>query len=553
MNIKKGAITQTQIPIGSIVAFAGDLSIQVQLDILVKDGWLLCDGSVFNKTNFPELFAVIQYSNGGSSNEFYVPDLRNRFLRGTTGIAADRDPDATSRIAAAVNGATGNRTASLQRHATALPTSEAWQLANNGQHQHSCIHITNSQTNAWSGGNNVYTPYGYTNSDDNGNHYHELTGYDAATAPVNLALFYIIKAKTNTALKGTTPCGAITGYGGTASPYAYWIPCNGLATTKKKYPDLFTIIGDAFGGNAKGNFNVPDLRGYFLRGTNHQSSRDPNASDRSVLNAGGNKGDNIGSLQTFATKKPLNFKIIEAGNHNHTLGNVPAESHQCVAGASGVASKGCMSWTDSTGVSTVNGDHTHKFAGGDLETRPENIYTNFLIVTEHIQAAPPVGSIMSYGGDYFDPSIRKSPADNGWLPCDGTSVRVKTHPELYKVIGNIFGKATSEHFFSLPDLRGVFVIGAGGVPVGTLAESQTGAPIYPIQTTVDGNHQHGFANTGNAIEGVDGIGFWGNFLGKATGAKLITSTIEGHTHMISGGDKESRPINVNVDFIIRYK
>ena len=105
----------------------------------------------------------------------------------------------------------------------------------------------------------------------------------------------------------------------------------------------------------------------------------------------------------------------------------------------------------------------------------------------------------------------------------------------------------------MPDLRGVFVIGAGGVPVGTLAESQTGAPIYPIQTTVDGNHQHGFANTGNAIEGVDGIGFWGNFLGKATGAKLITSTIEGHTHVISGGDKESRPINVNVDFIIRYK
>lgn len=553
MTKGKGAATHTQIPIGSMVAFAGDLSIQAQLDVLIDAGWLLCDGSAYSKTDFAELFAVIGQSNGGSNDEFYVPDLRNRFLRGTSGAAAGRDPDATSRIAAALNGATGNKTGSLQRHATALPGSEAWQLENNGQHQHSCIHITNSQTNAWSGGNNVYSPFGYTNSNDNGSHYHELTGYDSTTVPVNLALFFIIRAKSKPTVAGVTPCGAITGYGGGASPYTYWLACNGLYTTKKKYPDLYTIIGDAFGGNAKDNFNLPDLRGYFIRGTNHQSTRDPDSSGRSMLNKGGNTGDNIGSLQTFASKKPANLRIIEAGSHSHELGNVPAESHQCVAGASGPASKGCLSWTDSVGVSTINGDHTHKLVGGDPETRPENIYTNFLIVSEHVQSAPPVGSIMSYGGDYFDPAVRKSLIENGWLPCDGTSVRVKTHPELYNVIGNIFGKATSEHFFSLPDLRGLFVLGAGGVPVGNMAESQTGAPVYPIQTTVDGAHQHGFANTGNSIEGVDGIGFWGNLVGKVTGARLTTSVIEGHSHVIAGGDKESRPINVNLDFIIRYK
>lgn len=43
-------------------------------------GWLICDGSVVSRANFPELFAEIgtTYGNGDGSTTFHIPDLRGR-------------------------------------------------------------------------------------------------------------------------------------------------------------------------------------------------------------------------------------------------------------------------------------------------------------------------------------------------------------------------------------------------------------------------------------------------------------------------------------------
>ena len=48
----------------------------------VQVGWLECDGASYSATTYPELFAAIGTTYGGSAGNFNVPDLRNQFIRG---------------------------------------------------------------------------------------------------------------------------------------------------------------------------------------------------------------------------------------------------------------------------------------------------------------------------------------------------------------------------------------------------------------------------------------------------------------------------------------
>lgn len=66
--------------------------------------------------------------------------------------------------------------------------------------------------------------------------------------------------------------GTIIAYGGVNVPTGY-LACNGQSVQNTAvYADLFTAIGYAWGGSGA-NFNVPDLRGMFLRGTGTNATR----------------------------------------------------------------------------------------------------------------------------------------------------------------------------------------------------------------------------------------------------------------------------------------
>lgn len=60
-------------PVGSLQAYAGPNA---------PTGWLLCDGSSYSTTAYPELYDAIGYTYGGSAGTFYVPDLRGRVPMG---------------------------------------------------------------------------------------------------------------------------------------------------------------------------------------------------------------------------------------------------------------------------------------------------------------------------------------------------------------------------------------------------------------------------------------------------------------------------------------
>lgn len=61
---------------------------------------------------------------------------------------------------------------------------------------------------------------------------------------------------------------------GTVSYFAYfpvpsdWLVCNGAALSRTTYGALFAFIGTTYGaGDGSTTFNIPDLRGEFIRGS----------------------------------------------------------------------------------------------------------------------------------------------------------------------------------------------------------------------------------------------------------------------------------------------
>ena len=62
------------------------------------------------------------------------------------------------------------------------------------------------------------------------------------------------------------PAGMVQTYAGSAAPTG-WLKCNGDAISRTTYATLFAAIGTTYGtGDGSSTFNVPDLRGEFVRG-----------------------------------------------------------------------------------------------------------------------------------------------------------------------------------------------------------------------------------------------------------------------------------------------
>ena len=76
--------------------------------------------------------------------------------------------------------------------------------------------------------------------------------------------------------------GTIIAYGGNGYPSGY-LPCDGAAVSRNNYADLFFAIGTSWGsGNGSTTFNVPDLRGMFLRGTGANATFTNSSSGRAT-------------------------------------------------------------------------------------------------------------------------------------------------------------------------------------------------------------------------------------------------------------------------------
>lgn len=101
------------------------------------------------------------------------------------------------------------------------------------------------------------------------------------------------------------PAGVIVPFAGEVENIPYgWMLCDGSEVSRTEHANLYNAIGVCWGvGDGSTTFNLPDLRGIFLRGVSGDSGNDLDASDRVVLNDnGGNTGNQVGSYQGDAIR-----------------------------------------------------------------------------------------------------------------------------------------------------------------------------------------------------------------------------------------------------------
>lgn len=74
------------------------------------------------------------------------------------------------------------------------------------------------------------------------------------------------RLEVNSAIARAVPAGVCVPFGGEKAP-AGWLSCNGAAVSRTAYAQLFDAIGTIYGeGDGSSTFNLPDMRGEFLRG-----------------------------------------------------------------------------------------------------------------------------------------------------------------------------------------------------------------------------------------------------------------------------------------------
>ncbi len=82
------------------------------------------------------------------------------------------------------------------------------------------------------------------------------------------------------------PAGTIIAFGGRTESLSGWLPCDGRAVARTDYPTLLANIGISWGDgstttlaggpkSANQHFNLPDLRGVFVRGLDRGRNLDP--------------------------------------------------------------------------------------------------------------------------------------------------------------------------------------------------------------------------------------------------------------------------------------
>jgi len=106
------------------------------------------------------------------------------------------------------------------------------------------------------------------------------------------------------------PAGAVQYFAMNAVPTG-WLEANGSAISRTTYANLFSTIGVTYGaGNGTTTFNLPDLRGTFIRGFDNGRGSDP--------------GRGFGTMQDGANA-PHNHPLSDPG-HAHSASS-PAHTH----------------------------------------------------------------------------------------------------------------------------------------------------------------------------------------------------------------------------------
>ena len=178
----------------------------------------------------------------------------------------------------------------------------------------------------------------------------------AITSSYSVTSSLAVNSLTASFIPGTTygvPAGTVITYAANTAP-AGWLECDGTAVSRTAYGVLYTAIGTTWGaGDGSTTFNLPDLRGYFVRGWDHGRGVDTGRAFASVENDAIKDHSHGGGTQYEALVQRGSADTLVFAPVNHGEGTTAMQS-----------------------TSTVNAPNN-----GGTETRPKNISLMYCIKT----------------------------------------------------------------------------------------------------------------------------------------------------------------------------
>ena len=178
------------------------------------------------------------------------------------------------------------------------------------------------------------------------------------------------------ALPQAVPTGSVHMMATTTAPSGY-LKCNGAAVSRTTYADLFAIIGTTHGeGDGSSTFNVPDLRGEFVRGWDDSRGVD---SGRSF----GSSQSSQNLQHNHGVTDPGHGHSVNDPGHFHNVAYTNSHSGDGVIEESGVGFSGFEPTETATTGIAINLGHTGISTQnhGGSEARPRNIAMMYVIKT----------------------------------------------------------------------------------------------------------------------------------------------------------------------------
>ena len=177
--------------------------------------------------------------------------------------------------------------------------------------------------------------------------------------------------------------GAVSYFARATAPTG-WLKANGAAISRTAYGALFAAIGTTFGaGDGSTTFNLPDLRGEFLRGVDDARGVDSGRAFGSWQDSDNKSHAHTASTGADAHTHTWSGTTSSNGAHAHTLnGNLSSTG----TGSNSFQGRQAIAYTSTT---STNGEHTHTISGttsaashahavyvdaaGGTEARPRNL------------------------------------------------------------------------------------------------------------------------------------------------------------------------------------
>ena len=165
----------------------------------------------------------------------------------------------------------------------------------------------------------------------------------------------------------------------------------------------------------------------------------------------------------------------------------------------------------------------------------------------------PPGVVLAYAG---------ATVPDGWLECDGSTVSRTAYGNLFAAIGSAHGSGNGTTTFHLPDYRGRFLRGVDGTAgrdpdkasrTAANTGGNAGNLVGSVQGAALGSHNH-FSGLGADGGQPTLYGFLHYFDGVPRGrtANNTATTNTYHPYTSSSGGNETRPVNSNVKYIIKF-